>query len=224
MNLCVDVFAPFHTPLHNARMDIPTILKGIAEAAKVKQTGLGKLIGVSQPQISRYLKGAEPKAKSYDKIVKAAKRYGVLPTDVRSEDVAAALPASPQGPTVKIKGYVGAGSEAHFYALAHDDYEEVPAPRGASEQTVAMEIRGKSMGPLLSGWLVFYDDVRSPVTPDLIGPLCVVGLTDGQILVKAIQRNGRGGFRLLANSKDDPIEGVQIEWAAKVIDMKPRLK
>lgn len=222
MNLCADVFAPLHTPLHNWRMNIPAILKGIAAAAKVKQTGLGKLIGVSQPQISRYLKGSEPKVGPHEKIIKAAKRYGVLPPDVRSEDVAAALPVRPQGRMVKIKGYVGAGSEAHFYALADEDYEEVPAPTGANDQTVAVEIRGKSMGPLLSSWLVFYDDVRSPITPDLIGQLCVVGLTDDRILVKEIRPNGRGGFRLLSNTDEPPIENVEIEWAAKVTDMRPR--
>jgi len=222
MNLCVDVFAPFHTPLHNARMNIPAVLKAIAKTAKVKQTGLGKLIGVSQPQISRYLKGAEPKAKAYDKIVKAAERYDVVSADVRSEDVAAALPAPPQGRVVKIRGYVGAGSEAHFYALADEDYEEVPAPAGACDQTVAVEIRGKSMGPLLSSWLVFYDDVRSPVTPDLIGQLCVVGLADDRILVKEIRQNGRGGFRLLSNTNEPPVDDVKIEWAAKVTDMRPR--
>lgn len=222
MNACVDVFASFYTPLHNECMDIPAILKAISAAAKVNQTGLGKLIGVSQPQISRYLKGSQPKAKAYDKIIKAAKRFGIPPTDVRSEDVAAVLPTPRQEAAVKIKGYVGAGSEAHFYALADGDYEEVPAPTDAVGQTVAVEIRGKSMGPLLSSWLVFYDDVRSPVTPDLIGHLCVVGLADDRILVKEIRRNGRGGFRLFSNTNEPPIDDVKIEWAAKVIDMRPR--
>lgn len=142
--------------------------------------------------------------------------------DVRSEDVAASLD-KPPAPTVRVKGYVGAGSEAHFYAVSDEDFEEVPAPAGASDQTVAVEIRGKSFGPLMQSWLVFYDDVRSPVTPDLIGQVCVVGLADDRILIKEIRRNGKGGYKLLANTTtDDAIEDAQIEWAAKVTSMRPR--
>lgn len=142
--------------------------------------------------------------------------------DVRSEDVAASLDKAP-APAVKVKGYVGAGSEAHFYAVADEDFEEVPAPDGASDQTVAVEIKGSSWGPRMNTWLVFYDDVRSPVTTDLIGQVCVVGLADDRILIKEIRQNGKGGYRLLANTTaDDAIEDAQIEWAAKVIGMRPR--
>ncbi len=142
--------------------------------------------------------------------------------DVRSEDVAAGLD-KPPGPTVKVKGYVGAGAVAHFYAVSDEDYEEVPAPAGASDQTVAVEIKGKSFGPLMNSWLVFYDDVRSPVTTDLIGHVCVVGLPDDRILIKEIQKNPRGGFDLISNDTKEPdIVGVEIEWAARVTSMRPR--
>lgn len=142
--------------------------------------------------------------------------------DVRSEDVAAGLD-KPPGPTVKVKGYVGAGAVAHFYRLSDEDYEEVSAPEGASDQTVAVEIKGKSFGPLMNTWLVFYDDVRSPVTPDLLGHVCVIGLADDRILIKEIQKNRRGGFDLISNdSVEPPIKDVEIEWAAKVTSMRPR--
>lgn len=203
-------------------MDIPAILTAIRKAANVKQTGLGKLIGVSQPQISRYMKGSEPKSPAYNKIIEAARKHGVLDTDVRSEDVAASLDAPPPLRRVKIKGYVGAGAKAHFYAVSDEDYEEVEAPVGASDKTVAVEIKGSSFGPLLNTWLVFYDDVRSPVTEDLIGEVCVVGLADDRILIKEIRRDRRG-YRLLSNNPaEPPIENVRIEWAAKVTDMRPR--
>ncbi len=142
--------------------------------------------------------------------------------DLRSEDIAATLDKPPRRRSARIKGYVGAGSEAHYYALADEDFEEVDAPLGSSDRTVAVEIRGKSLGPLMANWLVFYDDVRSPVTTDLIGRLCVVGLSDDRILVKKIERNGRGGFQLLSNSGDEPIDDVKIEWAAKVTALQPR--
>lgn len=143
---------------------------------------------------------------------------------IPSEEVAASLDADrPRQRVVKVKGYVGAGAEAHFYALANDDFEEVQAPDGFSDQTIALQIRGKSWGPAMDSWLVFYDDVRSPITPDLFGEACVVGLSDDRILLKVIKSNGRGGFDLHPNSTtEDVIEDAEIDWAAKVIGMRPR--
>ncbi|ACI92681.1 putative phage repressor [Afipia carboxidovorans OM5] len=71
-------------------------------------------------------------------------------------------------------------------------------------------------------WLVYYDDVRSPVTHDLIGRLCVVGLNDDRILVKKIKRaKTEGRFDLLSET-EPPIEGVQVEWAARVKQLSPQ--
>ena len=82
--------------------------------------------------------------------------------------------------------------------------------------TVAVEIRGDSLGAFFNRWLVFYDDVRRPVTPDLIGELCIVGLEDGRILIKQIQRSKTEGLFNLISSTEKPIADVAIEWAARV--------
>jgi hypothetical protein len=224
MCLCPDVFDELHTGAHTVWMaeDIPRLLRALMDRFDLNQVGLAQRLGrgITQPQISRWLKGSMPEISSYDRVVELAHEAGLL-GDVRSEDVSAALPIV-QRKMVKLKGYVGAGSHAHFYAIADEDYEEVAAPMDANEKTIAVEIRGKSLGPLLSNWLVFYDDVRSPVTSDLVGQLCVVGLSDGRVLVKEIQRNGRGGYRLLSNTSEPPIDDVPIDWAAKVTEMRPR--
>lgn len=143
-------------------------------------------------------------------------------SDVRSEDVAASLKSRPAARMVKLKGYVGAGDRAHYYAVSDEDFAEVEAPEGYSDRTVAVEIKGKSFGPLLDSWLVFYDDVRSPVTADLHGEICVVGLDDDRILIKQIKPAKNGTYNLLSNGSEPPIEGVRIEWAAKVIGMRAR--
>lgn len=181
-----------------------------------------KKLPVSQPQVSRWIKGQDPERPNYDRIVEVAGELGVL-RDMRSEDVAHAMPNIPAGKRVRVKGYVGAGGEAHFYKLADDDYEEVPAPLGATNQTVAVEIKGQSWGPLMNTWLVFYDDVRSPITEDLLGQPCVIGLADDRILIKVIKRDGNGGYRLVSNNPNEPdIDDAEIEWAAKVTSMRPR--
>ena len=124
--------------------------------------------------------------------------------------------------TVKVVGYVGAGAETHFYAVAQGDLDEVPAPEGSIGATVAVEIRGDSLGSLFDRWLVFYDEVRSPVTPDLIGKLCVVGLADDRVLIKKVRQGSREGLYRLLSEREPPIEDVAVEWAAKVKNMVPR--
>lgn len=210
---------------------VPTLLKKMIEALPGKGTQIALAerltqkgrdgVKIEQPQVSRWMKGQEPDRKNYDRIVSVAKAMGVL-TDVRSEDVASALPGPPERKAVKLKGYVGAGAEAHFYALADEDFEEVEAPLDATDQTIAVEIKGKSWGPQMDGWLVFYDDIRSPITEDIFGRTCVVGLADDRILLKTIKRERDGSFTLLSNSNEPPIPDAEIEWAAKVINMRPR--
>lgn len=149
--------------------------------------------------------------------------HGVEATDQEHIDSSDVL-GNPErsGRRVRIVGYVGAGSEAHFYAIADEDFEEVDAPEGIGDETVAVEIKGKSWGPLMDTWLVFYDDVRSPITDDLYNETCVVGLADDRILLKKIKREKDGSFTLLSNSNEPPIPHARIEWAAKVTGMRPR--
>lgn len=124
--------------------------------------------------------------------------------------------------SVPLVGYVGAGAAAHFYAESQGELERVDAPKDATSNTVAVQVQGESLGPLFDQWLVYYDDVRSPVTPDLIGRMCVVGLTDDRVLVKRIRRARTPGFFHLESNNEATINDVEIMWAAKVKSMEPR--
>lgn len=142
--------------------------------------------------------------------------------DVRSEDVADSL-GPEQKRMVKVKGYVGAGGRAHYYAVDPGDLGEIEGTNRDTDNTVAVVIIGSSLGKFFEGWHVLYDDVRSPVTDDLIGELCVVGLADDRILIKKIQRAGKGRFDLISNAENEPpIRGVKLEWAALVTDLRRR--
>src|SRR5262249_60155604 len=115
------------------------------------------------------------------------------------DDPAAPVPERDLSPKVPVLGYVGAGSTAHFYDVNQGELDEVTPPEGATESTVAVEIRGHSMGPFLNHWLVFYDNVQRPATDDLIGELCVVGLKDGRVLLKQVQAGRtRGSYNLMS--------------------------
>src|SRR5215510_7764302 len=103
-------------------------------------------------------------------------------------------PEDPPAPKVPVAGYVGAGAEAHFYAVAQGDLDEVDAPEGSTKETVAVEIRGDSLGTFFDRWLVFYDDVRSRV---------------------------HGQFNLVSQA-EPPITDATVDWAARVKSMTPR--
>jgi hypothetical protein len=123
---------------------------------------------------------------------------------------------------IPIVGYVGAGAVAHFYGNSQGELERVPAPPDSTRDTVVVEVRGESLGPLFEHWLVYYDEVHSPVTQDMIGRLCVVGLPDDRVLVKRIKRARTEGLFHLESNTEPTMLDVEIAWAAKVKRMEPR--
>lgn len=123
--------------------------------------------------------------------------------------------------TVPLVGNVGAGAEAHFYDVGQDPFDEVEAPSTATVDTVAVRIRGQSMGAWYDNWLVYYDEVRNPVTADLLGEVCVVGLADGRVLIKQLQASRNEGYFHLISLTEPPITDAVVEWAAKVKEMRP---
>lgn len=122
---------------------------------------------------------------------------------------------------VPIVGFVGAGAEAHFYASGQGPFGEAPAPEDATDKTVAAEIKGPSIGRYFDNWLLYYDDVRSPVTEDQLHELCVVGLPDDKVLVKWLKPGADGRFHLLSEN-EPPIFDQEVIWAARVTGLKPR--
>jgi hypothetical protein len=85
-----------------------------------------------------------------------------------------------------------------------------------------VQIRGHSLGALFDNWLVFYDDVREEPGDDLVGRMCVCGLADGRVLIKALKRSQLPGLWTLLSNAEPPIYDVVLDWAALVREMRPR--
>jgi transcriptional regulator with XRE-family HTH domain len=118
---------------------------------------------------------------------------------------------------VPVVGYVQAGSTAVAYADTQGPLEMISGPDDATPNTVAVLIRGDSLGPVFSGWYVFYDDVRTPPTEDLMGELCVVGLPDDRVMIKQIKASRTAGrYHLFSQTADQPMTDVEVSWAARV--------
>jgi transcriptional regulator with XRE-family HTH domain len=123
---------------------------------------------------------------------------------------------------VPVVGYVGAGSEAHFYADAQGPFDEIDMPSWGTELTVAVEIRGSSLGQILAGWVAYFDQRQDPPTDALIGRLCVVELEGGQVLVKVLQRGRIPGTFDLHSQTEAPLLDQDVVWAARVTGMTPK--
>lgn len=208
------------SPMAKGSRSKTTLGQRIARArqhADMTQTSLGRAVGITRSGVSQWEGGqTEPTPENLRIIaMQTGANYEWLATGRGTEEPDFDRTGIP------VKGYVGAGAQAHFLPLQEGELDRTEPIRDATPQTVAFEIRGDSLGELFDRWLVFFDDVRRPVTPDLVGKLCVVGLADGRTLVKKIRRATNGLFDLLSNTQD-PIRNVEIEWAARVKIMSPR--
>jgi len=176
-------------------------------------TEAARALGIAEPT---YL-GHENGSRGFRRVAdKYARRFGVSLEWLLTGRTPPKPAAAQRRHMAPLVGHVGAGAETHFYGEAQGPLEEVPAPEDTTDSTVAVEIRGDSLGPYFDGWLVFYDDVKSPVTADLIGRLCVCGLADGRVLIKKLQRSRTRGLFHLLSQFDEPILDVALDWAAKV--------
>jgi hypothetical protein len=125
-------------------------------------------------------------------------------------------------PKLRIMGYVGNGGQAHLYTVGPEDLEEVAVPMPDTRSMVGLEIRGKSVGRYFNRWLMLYQDLRRPLKPALVGHLCVVGLKDGRVFVKRLQKSRAEGQFDLVSDVGPPIRVAHIAWAAKVEAIIPR--
>jgi transcriptional regulator with XRE-family HTH domain len=195
-------------------MTVEWIREGLKEKRKTR-SGLAKALGRSPSAVTDLLNGS--RRLRADEIAVVASYLGVEPPRL----VGGGRPGHPTG-RVPLVGYVGAGAIAHFYADAQGPFDEVDAPDAASGSTVAVQIRGHSLGALFDNWLVFYDDMRDPPGDDLVGRMCVCGLADGRVLVKALKRSQLPGLWTLLSNTEPPIYDVSLDWAALVREMRPR--
>ncbi|MGV3580022.1 hypothetical protein [Brevundimonas sp.] len=124
--------------------------------------------------------------------------------------------------SVPIVGYVSAGAALVRYGDGQGPFDYVPAPRISTPTTVGAAVEGVSLGPAFDHAVIFYDDVRSPVTEDLHGRLCIVGLDDERVLVKILRPAQDGLYHLISNSVEEPLLNQRVMWAAKVTEIRPR--
>ena len=202
--------------------DILARVEGRLEAVRLSATAASKAAGLSADAIRNMRRAAEKDDGSRQGVSTATitALAPILQTTVEWL-LEGRGPQEVEARQVPLVGYVGAGDAAHYYDMGQGPFGYVDAPEGSGPHTVAGEVKGGSIGRFFDGWLIFWDDVHSPVTPDQHGELCVIGLPDGRVLVKWLQAARDGRFHLLSQS-EDPMFDQEVAWAAKVTNMRPR--
>jgi transcriptional regulator with XRE-family HTH domain len=184
------------------------LIRQIKEQTGDTQKQLAERLRVSQPTISRWLNGSPPELHHSDIIESAARELGILNSKSKSWP----------GDTVPIVGYVGAGG-----TLVLSDGQgpfgeaEMPPMAYGADDLVAVTVKGDSMsGMLEDGWTVFYDNHHEQPDESFMKKLCIVGLTDGRILVKRLYPGRKPGHFDLHSTNAPPLLDQPVDWVAKV--------
>jgi hypothetical protein len=128
----------------------------------------------------------------------------------------------PKSGVTPIVGYAAAGADSVTFADGQGPFDEVEAPSWANETTVAVRVRGTSLGLYFDGWLAFYDNRRDPPDAALVGALCVCGLSRGRVVIKKLRAGSAKGLFHLESETEPTLFDERVEWAAEVKEMRPR--
>lgn len=194
-------------------MELKDRVKAARQKAGLSQSELARRIGV-KPQAIQAIESGRVRRTKY--LLAIARATDVSPEYLAGETVN-------QNFRTQIIGIARAGSEDILYSVDQENLGDTEPPEMATDKTVALEVRGSSMGGRIEdGDLVFYEDRREPVTPDLYGKVCVVGCSDGRVLIKRIKAGSRPGFFHLLSYSADPEFDVAVDWAARVTSIRPK--
>ena len=197
-------------------MTVDWIREGLRQTRKTR-SGLAKALGRSPSAVTDLLNGT--RRLRAEEIAIAVEYLGVEPPRL----VGGGRAPPSRAASVPLVGYVGAGAIAHFYADGQGPFDEVPAPDAASgrarSRCRSAVIRSAPCSTIGS---CSTTGAGTLPTKTLIGRMCVCGLTDGRVLVKALKRGQVAGLWTLLSNMEPPIYDVALDWAAVVREMRPR--
>ena len=190
--------------------DEPNVLLTTRKEAKMTRVKLAELAGTSPQQIEKLEKGVREMTRPWAE--RLAPHLGVSPEYL----------VFSKGRRSLVVGYASAGGDGLTFADGQGPFEEVDAPAWATDRTVAVRIRGNSLGVHFNGWLAFYDDRRDPPDESLVGLLCICGISDGRVVIKTMRQGSAKRLFHLESITEPTMFDVEIEWAAEVREMRPR--
>ncbi len=138
-------------------------------------------------------------------------------------DAAGPVRASALAGYVPILGRVGANPEGVvLFATGQDAGDLAPIPPGGTEKAAALRVVGHSMRGLADdGALIYFEDQRTPPTPDMLGHVVVVEIDTDEVLVKRLLRGSRAGLFDLESVAGPTRQDARLRWAAHITAIIP---
>lgn len=124
---------------------------------------------------------------------------------------------------VPVIGRVAADAEGVvLFATGQEVGDLVPLPPGGTRKAVALRIVGDSMRGLAdNGGLIYFEDQRTPPSPDMLGQVVVVETEADEVLVKRLLRGSRAGRYDLESVRGPLRKDCKLRWAAHITAIIP---
>lgn len=138
-------------------------------------------------------------------------------------DAAGPVRASALAGYVPILGRVGANPEGVvLFATGQEAGDLAPIPPGGTDKAAALRVVGHSMRGLADdGALIYFEDQRTPPTPDMLGHVVVVEIDTDEVLVKRLLRGSRPGLYDLESVAGPTRQDARLRWAAHITAIIP---
>lgn len=158
---------------------------------------------------------------SYRRAKEYAAAFGVRPEWLY--DAAGGMRPAAEAGLAPVIGRVGANPDGIvLFATGHDPGELAPIPPGGTDQAVALRVVGHSMrGVADDGALIYFEDQRTPPTPDMLGHVVVVETDTDEVLVKRLLRGSRPGLYDLESLAGPTRRDARLRWAAHITAIIP---
>ena len=138
-------------------------------------------------------------------------------------DAAGAIQPAVANGLVAVIGRVGANPEGTvLFATGDDPAELAPIPPGGTDQARALRVAGHSMrGVADDGALIYFEDQRTPPSPDMLGHVVIVETDTDEVLVKRLLRGSRPGLFDLESVAGPMRQDARLRWAAHITAIIP---
>ena len=124
---------------------------------------------------------------------------------------------------VPVIGNVGGNPDGTvLFATGQDPAELAPIPPGGTAQARALKVAGHSMrGVADDGALIYFEDQRTPPSPDMLGHVVVVETDTDEVLVKRLLRGSKPGLYDLESVAGPVRQDARLRWAAHITAIIP---
>lgn len=175
------------------------------------QSRLAQAVNQAQTTISSWERGrTEPSRHDVQRIAQVL-NVSIVHLEVGTEASVRSIPA-PVGQIVFGDLVVKDGAQKFEPDLGNG--HEVSSP-------VGLRIGNGAVGRKFSGWLVYHDPVRYSPEARFLGSLCVVGLDNGAVLVKWVEKSATLGLFHLTSEIDSTLFDQRVLWISPVLQLIP---